>query len=515
MRFGGRARGKFRLLVSAAGLFELRAELFQLRVKHRVAKHPLPALDKTRVLALQVFERAIGFRKPPGNILPRMDRRRVLRLQFGEQFFAVADVRLEPDIDGIPLAPELVALDDQCRQLLFEGTALLTERARQLLAILEDGVALAAEIRGGLRVLALEFLKLPAKAGKLHPRGTARVERRLDFADLILFRRQRLFERSDARLGLDHSRLALRTVLLRLLLETDLPVLKRLNRRGLLVLKLAHFRDLRLRLRLDFARGLFRLRPCGVAFEDEDFQTLAVSFDFLFQTLDGPRVHDRHFVGGRVGFRETRFEIGGVFAGVFQFGADDAVLIVKRGGLVLEFLERLPDFGILLLRLGLDFLAHFGFRRLHVKRGVLLALVGGGQEFFRLGTGVLFAGKFQRRFALRGFQRLDAAVQFLHGPIVFALRAVGIRCRPRLHRLAGLVGQVRGAPVGNLGDLRGEKILLLEQRVALGLEFGDPVGIAKRRDLTFQAFDFLMPLLQFLLHLLPIAHGFFRQLLSE
>ena len=511
MRLGGVLRGEFGVLVRAARFVELRAELFEFRVQHRIAEHSLAAFDKARVLFLQLFERAIGFRQPPRNILPRLNRRRVFRLQFCEKFFPVADVRLKAGIDRVALFLELVALDDQRRQLLFERAALLAQRARELLAIVEDGVALAVEIRRGLRVLALEFIELGANFRKLRPRHLARVQRRLEFVDLILLRLHRLFERSDARLGFLHPRLVLQTLLLRLLLEVDLLLLERPERGGLLVLQLANFRDVGLRLRLDFFG--FRLR--GVAFEHEKFQPLAIAFDFLFEPLDGPRVERRHFVGGRVRLRDARFEIGDAFARVFEFGADDAVLVLKLGGSLLEILERLADFHLLLLRLGLDFLSHLGLRTLHVECGVLLALVGGGEKFFRLGTRVLFPREFQRRLALRAFHRLDAALQFLHRAIVLALRPVRVNRRARCHGLAGFVRKIRRAPVGNFRDLRGEIVFLLEQRIALGLEFGDPVGIAKLRDLALEPFDFLMPLGKFLLHLLALAHGFLREIFSE
>ena len=515
LRFRGGFRRDVRFLVSMARFRELGTELFEFRVQHRVAQHSLAALDEARVLLLQILQRAIGFREPLRNLLPRLNRSGVLRLQFGKQLFPIPDVRLETDVDGVALDLELIALDDQRGQLLFERTALLAKRARDLLAILQDRIALAVEIRRGFRVLALECGELVAKGSQLLARDAARIKCGLQFGDLILLRLHQLFERSDPRLGFDQPRLALRAVFLRLLLEADLLVLQALDRRGLVALELAHFADLRLRLRLDFARRLFRLRPRIVAFEHEDLQPIPIVFDFFFEPIDRPRVQRRHFIGGRAGFREAIFERGDALAGVFEFGGDDAVLVPHRSRLVLQILERLADFGLLHLCLRLDLLAHLALRRLHVQRGVLLPLVGIREEFLRLGTQILLAGEFQRRLALRGFQRLDAPLQFLHRAIVFAFRADTSRRHIGLHGLAGFVRQVRGTPVRDLGDLRGKEFLLLDERIAFGFEFRDFAVVAKLRDLAFQPFDLVVPLLQFRLHPLTILHRLFGDVLAE
>ena len=396
-------RRRSRLLAIVRG-GELDAEFFEFRLEHRIRQQALAVSRETCVLLLQFLEGTLGIRELPRKFIARLQRRGVLRLDLRRDLLASRDLTVEADIDRLLLRAQPVALDDQRLELPFERCGLLTQRARELLPLLEDRLALAVEFPVRLRVLHLERLILLAQGGHIAAPHTVS-HRVLQFANLRVLRLRGLLERSDARCGFREP----------------------LGGFGMFLLALAGQLRRGVEFLLRFPRRLFLFHTRGVALLHQQFQAGPIFCDFHFQPIHRPLVENRRLVRRSRRLDEPHFEFRRADARVLEIGVDRFVMRVKRVHLHLEILQRLAQIRIALFHARFDILPHLLLRGLHVVRGLHLPLVGGGEKFFRLQPRLHFAREFLRRFLLRLFEGLDPAVQFVHEPIGFPLRTRRLR----------------------------------------------------------------------------------------
>ena len=231
-------------------------------------------------------------------------------------------------------------------------------------------------------------------------------------------------------------------------------------------------------------------RSDGVPLGEQFFDAPAVAFDVLLELRRGPRLPRL-----RCRCRPK------VRAGFLEFRREPGARGVRAFDLLLGILQRAGGLGFAFAGGGFKFALHRRVRLLDVRGAFAVQAVGRGELPFEFDLGLLFPLQIERGLALVGFERGDAALEFVDLPRAFlpARRGGGV-ARHRQPELAAFL---------KFGDLLRERGLLLREVVALGGQLGDaPVGVLALCRLGLERGQFALERLGFLLRFGEIFGGF-------